>query len=88
VPAGKREDFLSAARKNAESVDAKPGVIRFEVTSGRTQQSRFYFDEAYESEAAFAAHCQNARLAGFQKAVESYAFGLVILFKGNKVVGS
>ena len=82
VPPNKRDEFLAAANANAASVDAEPGTLRFEVISDQFNRSRFYFDEVYESEAAFNTHCQGDYLQRFIVTIAEYAFGPVILLRG------
>ncbi|TAK82452.1 MAG: antibiotic biosynthesis monooxygenase [Aquabacterium sp.] len=84
VPSDKRSVFESAANMNAQSVDKEPGTLRFEIIRDEFNKNRYYFDEMYADESAFHAHCQNESLGKFLELIDSYAFGPVILFKGNR----
>ncbi len=49
-------DFIEASSKNHEASIKEPGNMRFDVLQCATEPARFLLYEAYESEAAAAAH--------------------------------
>lgn len=49
-------DFIEASSKNHEASIKEPGNMRFDVLQCATESARFLLYEAYESEAAAAAH--------------------------------
>ncbi|WP_323121731.1 putative quinol monooxygenase [Burkholderia alba] len=86
VPSERRDDFAKAGLFDAaESLAREPGTLRFEVIRDEHNRNRFYLDEVYEDEAAFAQHCRNDTIKRFYELIDHYAFGPVFLFKGYRV---
>lgn len=50
------DDFIEASRKNHEGSVREPDNMRFDVLQSKDEPGRFLLYEAYENEAAAAAH--------------------------------
>lgn len=86
VPSDKREAFARAASRDArDSLATEPGTLRFDVIRDELNRNRFYLDEVYEDEAAFALHCSRPPFLDFFAEIDAYASGPVVVFKGYRL---
>jgi len=86
VPADRREDFIAAALDDGRNSAAdEPGTRRFELIVDQDDPNRFYLNEAYDDEKAFAVHADGPHFARFFELISSYAAGPTWLIKGNRV---
>jgi autoinducer 2-degrading protein len=63
-------DFIEATRKNHEGSLKEPGNLRFDVLQCTVDPARFLLYEAYESEAAAAAHKKTPHYLAWKSAVD------------------
>ncbi len=84
--ADRREHFIAEALRNARgSLANEPGCLRFDVLVDPDDPLVFYFDEAYEDEAAMELHRDGENFQRFIKAVSEYADGPTPRFTGTTV---
>jgi autoinducer 2-degrading protein len=82
----RRDDFVAAALLDGrEAGPAEPGTLRFELIADPEDENRFYLNEGYADEAAFAAHGEGKYFKDFFAEVGPYA-KITWLLKGTTVV--
>ena len=60
VQEGKREEFISIARKMVEETRKEAGCISYDLVKDEIEDAVFYFIEKYKDEAALEAHRASA----------------------------
>lgn len=69
VKPGMEKAFIEATRRNHEGSLREPGCLRFDVLRQREDPTRFILYEAFESDAAAAAHKETPHYKAWRDAV-------------------
>ncbi|MFD0690258.1 putative quinol monooxygenase [Actinomadura fibrosa] len=86
VPAERRQEFIEAALADGrDSGRDEPGTVRFELIRDESDPGRFYLNEAYTDQAAFAAHADGPHFKRFFDIVGEFADGPHWLIRGDRV---
>ncbi len=66
------DDFIQASMENHKGAIREPGNLRFDMLQCKDDPTRFLFYEAYESEAASAAHKQTPHYLKWRETVQDW----------------
>ncbi len=66
------DDFIQASIENHKGAIREPGNLRFDMLQCKDDPTRFLFYEAYESEAASAAHKQTPHYLKWRETVQDW----------------
>jgi autoinducer 2-degrading protein len=66
------EQFLAASLENARDTRVEPGNLRFDISRGADDPTRFFFYEAYHDEEVFRAHQQTAHYFTWRDTVNDW----------------
>jgi len=66
------EQFLAASLENARATRAEPGNLRFDISRGADDPTRFFFYEAYRDQEAFRAHHDTAHYPKWRETVDDW----------------
>jgi (4S)-4-hydroxy-5-phosphonooxypentane-2,3-dione isomerase len=86
VPAERQQEFIDAALADGrDSARNEPGTQRFELIRDESNPNRFYLNEAYTDQAAFAVHAEGPYFKQFFDIVGGFVDGPHWLIKGERV---
>ncbi|MEW9554866.1 putative quinol monooxygenase [Nonomuraea sp. NPDC050783] len=86
VPAERQREFIEAALADGrDSGRNEPGTKRFELIRDEADPGRFYLNEAYADQEAFAAHAAGPYFKQFFDIVGDFADGPHWLIRGERV---